>query len=272
MRTVGAGAGANQLGATQLGGPGADQLGGAPQRGTIASVTVDGVKRGTGPGSPWDDEFARYFGARMPSLRMVAYSLCGDWHHAEDITQLALLKLYRAWPRLNHHEALDAYARTVVLRTFLNERRRPWRGREELTDALPELGTEPVGVEDRALVLNALSAMAPRQQEVLVLRYWHDLSVEETAEELGLSTGTVKSQSARGLATLRKRLGPHFPVIVSALATVVVIIVIVVGITRSPERHEPIEPAVPPETVVPSAPVSDPTSAPSSNIAPPPSR
>jgi RNA polymerase sigma-70 factor (sigma-E family) len=216
--------------------------------GTSTSVTADIVNRSTGPGSPWDDEFARYFGARMRSLRMTAYSLCGDWHHAEDITQTALLKLYRIWPRLNHDDGIDAFARKVVLRTYLNERRRPWRGREQLTDALPDTSMEPGGVEDRSLVLGALSAMAPKQQEVLVLRYLRDLTVEETAEELGLSTGTVKSQSARGLATLRRRLGPHFAVLAATAATVALIIAIVLGLPRSTTPPGPVQPAVPAET------------------------
>jgi len=90
--------------------------------------------------------------------------------------------------------------------------------------------------------------MAPKQQEVLVLRYLHDLSVEETAEELGLSTGTVKSQSARGLATLRKRLGPHFAVITAAAATVAAIIAIVLGIAFASTPPKPVEPADPPKT------------------------
>jgi RNA polymerase sigma-70 factor (sigma-E family) len=179
------------------------------------------MDRGTGQGSPWDDEFARYFGTRVRSLRAYAQSLCGDWHQAEDITQMALLTLYRVWPRLERG-TLDAYARKVVLRVYLNERRRPFRGREDLTDSVPELGAEQNGFEDRTLVLGALSTMAPKQQEVLVLRYLHDLSVEETAEELGLSTGTVKSQSARGLAT--------------------------VGIALATSRSTPVEPADPPST------------------------
>jgi RNA polymerase sigma-70 factor (sigma-E family) len=205
------------------------------------------MDRGTGQGSPWDDEFARYFGARVRSLRATAYSLCGDWHRAEDITQTALLTLYRVWPRLEK-ETLDAYARKVVLRVYLNERRQPGHGREQLTDVLPEVGVEPNGHEDRSLVLTALSNMAPKQQEVLVLRYLHDLSVEETAEELGLSTGTVKSQSARGLATLRKRLGPHFAVITAAAATVAAIIAIVLGIAFASTPPKPVEPADPPKT------------------------
>jgi len=162
-------------------------------------VRLDAVNRRTGPGSPWDDEFARYVGARARTLRATAYSLCGDWHHAEDITQTTLLTLYRVWPRITD-ETRDAYARKVLLRAYLNDRRRPFRSREQLTDAVPENGTEPEGVEDRTLVLTALSGMAPRQQEVLVLRYLHDLSVEETAEELGVSTGTVKSQTSRAVS------------------------------------------------------------------------
>lgn len=205
------------------------------------------MDRGTGQGSPWDDEFARYFGTRVRSLRAYAHSLCGDWHQAEDITQTALLTLYRVWPRLER-ETLNAYARKVVLRVYLNERRRPLHGREELTDSVPELGTEQNGFEDRTLVLGALSTMAPKQQEVLVLRYLHDLSVEETAEELGLSTGTVKSQSARGLATLRKRLGPYYAVLVSGAATVAAIVAVAVGIALTTSRSVPVEPADPPST------------------------
>jgi RNA polymerase sigma-70 factor (sigma-E family) len=164
----------------------------------------------TGQGSPWDGEFARYFGERAHSLRSTAFLLCGDWHHAEDITQAALLKLYLAWPRLARHDALDGYARKIVLRTFLSEHRRSWRKRERLTDAPPETATEQPGTEHEMLVRHALAGVAPKQRAVLVARYFNDLSVEETAAALGCSTGTVKSQSARGLDTLRKRLGPHF--------------------------------------------------------------
>lgn len=216
------------------------------------------MNRSTGPGSPWDDEFARYAGARARALRATAYSLCGDWHHAEDLTQTALLTLYRVWPRVSD-ETRDAYARKVLLRAYLNDRRRPFRSREQLTDAVPENGTEPDGVEDRTLVLGALSAMAPRQQEVLVLRFLHDLTVEETAQELGVSTGTVKSQSARGLATLRRRLGPHFPVLVAAAATVAAILAVVLGIALATSRPGPVEPARPPSQTTTTGPNTSPS-------------
>ena len=164
----------------------------------------------TGPSSPWDGEFARYFGERAHSLRSTAFLLCGDWHQAEDLTQAALLKLYLAWPRLSRHDALDAYARKVVLRTFLAEHRRSRWKRERLTGEPPEVPAGSAGNDHDMLVRQALAVLGAKQRAVLVLRYFEDLSVEETASALGCSTGTVKSQAARGLATLRKRLGPHF--------------------------------------------------------------
>ena len=157
----------------------------------------------------WDGEFSEYFTARAHSLRGTAYLLCGDWHRAEDITQIAFTKLYLAWPKLSRHDRLDAYARQVVVRTFLAENRRLWRHREQLTETLPEHGTRSEDIEARLLVTEALRSVPARQRAVLVLRYWNDLSVEETAAALGCSVGTVKSQAARGLATLRQRLGPH---------------------------------------------------------------
>ncbi|WP_230424810.1 SigE family RNA polymerase sigma factor [Prauserella cavernicola] len=160
--------------------------------------------------SPWDDEFSQYFAARARLLRATAYLLCGDWHRAEDITQVALTKLYVAWPRLHRRDELDGYARTVVVRTFLAENRRLWRRREQLTHEPPERPAADPEPEHRVLVRSALGSVPPKQRAVLVLRYWNDLSVEQTAAALGCSTGTVKSQAARGLAALRTRLGPHF--------------------------------------------------------------
>jgi RNA polymerase sigma-70 factor (sigma-E family) len=157
----------------------------------------------TGPGSPWDGEFARYFGERANSLRSTAFLLCGDWHQAEDLTQAALLKLYLAWPRLSRHDALDAYARKVVLRTFLAEHRRSRWKRERLTDAPPELPADATGSDQDLLVRQALAVLAPKQRAVLVLRYFEDLPEREVAEVLGCSVGTVRSQTARALARLR---------------------------------------------------------------------
>jgi len=158
------------------------------------------------------DDFSEYFAARAHALRATAYLLCGDWHRAEDITQVAMTKLYLAWPRLRE-AGMDAYARKVVVRTFLAENRRLWRKREHLTTSLPEPPVADGDTDQRLLVEAALATVPPRQRAVLVLRYWNDLSVEDTAEVLDCSAGTVKSQAARGIAALRKRLGPHFDVL-----------------------------------------------------------
>jgi RNA polymerase sigma factor (sigma-70 family) len=99
--------------------------------------------------------------------------------------------------------------RRTLVRVFLDERRRPWR-RERPTAEFVDLDPgAPAGtdrVDDRLILRRALAAVPARQRAVVVLRFWEDLSVEETAELLGISAGTVKSQAARGLATLRRRL------------------------------------------------------------------
>jgi RNA polymerase sigma-70 factor (sigma-E family) len=152
-----------------------------------------------------DREFTAYVAARAPALRRVAYLLCGDWHRAEDLTQSALARLYLAWSRARRTGAIDRYARRIVVRVFLDERRRLWR-REVPTAVLPEPPVAAHTSEDRLVVLEALDLVPPRQRAALVLRFWEDLSVAETAEALGCSEGTVKSQTARGLAALRQHL------------------------------------------------------------------
>ena len=152
-------------------------------------------------------------------MRFTAFLLCGNWHEAEDVMQSAFLKLYLAGPKLSDRSGLEPYLRQIVVRTFLAERRKVrWR-REKLTDAPPEGLSSPAGSntagagEDRLVrlvVWQALTAVPARQRAVLVLRYWHDLSVEDTATALNCSTGTVKSQSSKGLETLRRKLGPDF--------------------------------------------------------------
>lgn len=160
-----------------------------------------------------DEEFVAYYAARAGHLRNTAYLLCGDWHLAEDLTQTAFTKLYRAWARIDRHDVLDQYARRVLLRAFLDEHRRPWRreravlpGDETLDAVVPEHR----GVEDRQVLKTALLRIPKGRRAVLVLRFWADLSVEQVAEVLGCSAGTVKSQTARGLDNLREVLGDAF--------------------------------------------------------------
>jgi RNA polymerase sigma-70 factor (sigma-E family) len=151
------------------------------------------------------DEFTRFVIDRSGALRRTAFLLCGDWHGAEDILQTALAKLYVAWPRVRRADAVDAYTRKVVVRTFLDERRRFWR-REVPTEAIPDAAGVTDQPEDRLTILSALAQVPPRQRAVLILRFWEDLSVEQAAHALGCSAGTVKSQTARGLDTLRTHL------------------------------------------------------------------
>lgn len=148
--------------------------------------------------------------ARAAGLVRFAYLLCGDWHRAEDTVQSALTKLYRAWPRLTYTGAVDAYVRRIVVRVLVDDGRLARYRREWLSDSVPEPATMPDStdtVADRVAVMDALRQLPAGQRAVLVLRYWEDLSVEQAAELLDCSTGTIKSQTARGLRTLRELLG-----------------------------------------------------------------
>ncbi|WP_144120414.1 SigE family RNA polymerase sigma factor [Catellatospora sichuanensis] len=152
--------------------------------------------------------FREYTAGRLEKWRRTAYLLSGDWFLADDMVSSALTGLYRHWDRVSRMENPDAYVRTSLLRAMLNERRRPWR-RERSLDVLPEQASTEAGadgVADRLAVVALLAELPARRRAVLVLRYFCDLSVEETAAELGCSTGTVKSQTSRALEALRARL------------------------------------------------------------------
>lgn len=139
--------------------------------------------------------YREYVAARLDMMRRTAYLLCGDWHTADDLVSTALVKLFRHWRRLSTMENPDAYVRRVLLRSWLDERRRPWR--REQADLLPDRASglsEADGVADRLTILALLAELPPRRRAVLVLRYFCDLSVEETAAELGCSTGTPKDR------------------------------------------------------------------------------
>ncbi|GAA3780369.1 SigE family RNA polymerase sigma factor [Micromonospora maritima] len=152
-----------------------------------------------------EDEYRQFVTARLEPLRVTAYLLCRDWHSADDLVSITLGKLYRHWRRVRAVENPDAYVRAVLTNVWLDERRRPWR-RERATADLPDRA-DPAASDaapaDRAHLLALLSQLPPRRRAVIVLRFWCDLSVEETAQALGVSAGTVKSQAARGLESLR---------------------------------------------------------------------
>ena len=154
-----------------------------------------------------DAEFVEYVSSRSAWLRKTAYLLCGDWHRADDLVQTSITKLYVNWSRAGGVGNIDGYARRVLINTFLAEQRTGWWRRtvvqpisEQELAALPDL--------DTALDLReALAGLPPRQRATVVLRYYCDLSVEQTADALDCSTGNVKSQTSRGIDALRRLLG-----------------------------------------------------------------
>jgi RNA polymerase sigma-70 factor (sigma-E family) len=149
-----------------------------------------------------DDEFTSYLQAAFPRLRRTAFLLCGDWHAAEDLAQITLTKVFASWRRILRSDAVDAYARKTLLNSYTAECRRK-RHTEVVAAGLPERPVDEPGPELRLAVLEALATLPPRARAVVVLRYWEDLSIEQTAAALGCSAGTVKSQSSRALDMLR---------------------------------------------------------------------
>jgi RNA polymerase sigma-70 factor (sigma-E family) len=158
-------------------------------------------------GGTRDDGFTAYVAGRRAHLFRTAYLLCGDPHRAEDIVQNALAKLYVAWPRASRADSVDAYVRRVIINSYLDEHRRPWR-RESPTEADRLDRPAPSGVtpEDSDALWTALRQLGPKQRRVVVLRHYWGLSVEETAADLGVSPGTVKSQTSAALENLRAAL------------------------------------------------------------------
>ena len=153
-------------------------------------------------------EYVEFVRGQALALRRTAYRLCGDWHLAEDLVQSALILLYRHWARVTRAAAPEAYVRKVVVNAVLEDRRRWWtrRVRAVASPVEPDCAVPAVDVEGRLDLQQALAILPARQRAVLVLRYWEGLSVAETAEALGCSAGTVKSQTSDAIATLRRLL------------------------------------------------------------------
>jgi RNA polymerase sigma-70 factor (sigma-E family) len=153
-----------------------------------------------------DEQFTAFVNDAWRPLYRTAYLLLGDHGGAEDLVQAALIKTYGAWHRIREPDAAHGYARTVLhneARTLF--RRSGWR-REIVSDALPETVYES-DPSDRPATLDALRRLPARQRAVIVLRFYEDLSVEQTAHALGCSPGTVKSQTSHALSKLRGLLG-----------------------------------------------------------------
>lgn len=158
-----------------------------------------------------DARFADFVAARQQRLRRAAYLLTGDREAAADVTQEALIRLYVAWPRLDPEQGLVSYAHRALMSAVIDaSRRRGTRERYERRVATTESvadGTEQQAVRDA--VVRALAAVPVRQRMAVVLRYYDELSVAETAAAMRCSPGTVKSQTARGLEALRLELARH---------------------------------------------------------------
>ncbi|WP_395694440.1 SigE family RNA polymerase sigma factor [Nocardioides sp.] len=153
-----------------------------------------------------DEEFTELVQAAWPGLYRTAYLMLGDHQLAEDLVQTSLAKTYAGWRTVRDRGAAPAYARVVLANTAASWfRRRSWRA-EHPAEVLPDPGVEH-DPSTRPAVLDALATLAPRQRAVVVLRYYDDLSVREVAHALGVSEGTVKSQTSDALARLRAVLG-----------------------------------------------------------------
>jgi RNA polymerase sigma-70 factor (sigma-E family) len=151
------------------------------------------------------EEFREFAAASQGHLRRSAYLLCGDWHFAEDLVQTAFDRIYRHWNRVRAADNPGAYARQVVYRCFLDSRKK--RLDVVPLEHLPEKASPSVEpTETRLAVLEALKQLPPRARAVVVLRYWEDMSVEQTAAVLDISQGAVKSMASRGLGLLREPL------------------------------------------------------------------
>ena len=150
-----------------------------------------------------DAAYTEFVHVRYSHLRRIAYATCGDWHRAEDLVQTALVKLYVAWPRVRREGREEAYARTIIVRANIDESRRPWRRERAGLEGLDRAAREPVPVEERSALFDALQQLPVMQRKTVLLRHWLGLSVAETATELQISEGTVKSHTSRALASLQ---------------------------------------------------------------------
>ena len=161
-----------------------------------------------------ETEFREFVRARSEALRVFAYLCCGDWHRAEDAVQTSLVKLYAAWRRAKR-DSIEPYVRRIIVNVLIDEHRLAWFRRVNVggDEIAVSVGARDVSgvhtvhdsarADQRMLLVDALQRLPKRQRAAIVLRYWEDLPVEQTARIMRCSTGAVKNLTMRGLATLR---------------------------------------------------------------------
>lgn len=152
---------------------------------------------------PAPPTFEEFVASRGPSLWRTAWLLTGDAHKAEDLVQTALLKCWPRWERICSRGPAEAYVRRVLVTTYTDWWRRRWTGEVPTASVPDNMHVMDADTSERHDVLTALASLSRSQRAVLVLRFCEDLSVNETAELLGVTTGTVKSHTSRALAALR---------------------------------------------------------------------
>jgi len=153
-----------------------------------------------------DDGFRQFVVTRLSRLSRVAYLLTGDHHAAEDLLQSALVKVGVNWRRVRAADDPDAYVRRVLYHERISTWRRRSRMAEDSVGDPPEAAVRGDVADDtvrRVVLERALGKLTPKQRAVIVLRYFEDLSEVDTAEALGCSVGTVKSQTHHALGRLR---------------------------------------------------------------------
>jgi RNA polymerase sigma-70 factor (sigma-E family) len=158
-------------------------------------------------------DFDEFVVGRSAALLRTAVLLTGDRYDAEDLVQTALLRTARHWPRALENP--DAYVRRVLV-NLAYDRSRQRRRHPEVPGDVPDRAVDAGQGEDRDELLRMLAELPARQRATVVLRFWEDLSVAETATLLGCSEGTVKSTTSKALANLREVLDPHLTTAIGA--------------------------------------------------------
>lgn len=154
-----------------------------------------------------DEEFDAFVRSSFARLTRTGYLLCGDWHKAEDAAQTALLRLHKRWARMG--SGREAYARRAVVTILIDKSRRPWRRESPQDDIRDGTVADWSGtVDDRDQLTRALSQLTPRRRTCVVMRFYLDASVADTAEALGCSEGKVKRMTSEALHALRDILTP----------------------------------------------------------------